>query len=130
MDKIRSGCVEMQWSPDTRLCFVRYHDGPKATAEDGRKLVASITGWIGPQPKPFAILVDGGKIQGGQPGYRGVMGAFFKIHKAHVKFALFDLGPVLRIAAEMFALGASLRLRTFGTEAEAREWLRKEGVQA
>ena len=130
MDTIRSGCVEMQWNPETRLCFVRYHDGPKATSEDGRNLVATITGWVGPQPRPFAMLVDGGKIQGGQPGYRGVMGAFFKIHKAHVAFAIFDLGPIVRIASEMFALGAGLNLKTFATEDLAREWLRKEGARA
>lgn len=130
MDQIRSGCVEMQWNPGTRLCFVHYHDGPKATAEDGRKLVAAISAWVGPQPKPFAILVDGGKIQGGQPGYRGVMGAFFKANREQIVFALFDLGPVLRITAEMFGLGAGIKLKAFATEDHAREWLRKEGVRA
>jgi hypothetical protein len=130
MDQIRTGCVEMRWNPESRLFFVRYHDGPKATAEDGSNLVAAMTAWIGPQPRPFALLVDGGKIQGGQPGYRSVMGAFFKLHKQRLVFAIFDLGPVLRIASEMFALGTGLKLKAFGTEGQARDWLRKEGVQA
>ncbi len=132
MDQIRTGCVEIQWNPETRLCFVRYHVGPKATAEDGRNLVAALSAWIGPGPKygPFAMLVDGGKIQGGQPGYRGVMGSFFKSHKQHVAFAIFDLGPILRIASEMFALGAGLNLKAFATETQAREWLRQEGARA
>lgn len=130
MDQIRTGCVEIQWNPETRLCFVRYHDGPKATAEDGRNLIAAVAAWIGPQPKPFAMLVDGGKIQGGQPGYRGVLASFFKSHKQRVVFAIFDLGPILRIASEMFALGAGLNLKAFPTEAQAREWLRKEGARA
>jgi hypothetical protein len=136
MDQIRSGCVEMQWDPGNRLCTVRYHDGPKATAENGRILVEAMTAWVDPEhpdrpeAKPFAILVDGEKIQGGQPGYRAVMGAFYKARKDRVLFALFHLGPVLRIASEMFALGSGLKLKAFATEELARAWLRKEGAQA
>lgn len=120
----------MRWNPGTRLCFVRYHEGPKATAEDGGILVAALAAWIGPGPEPFAVLVDGGKLQGGQPGYRAVMGSFFKSRKRQVMFAVFDLGPILRVASEMFALGAGLNLKAFATEIQARDWLRAEGALA
>jgi hypothetical protein len=40
------------------------------------------------------------------------------------------MGPLIRVAAEMFGIGMRLRLKAFADEAQARSWLREVGIAA
>jgi hypothetical protein len=130
MESFRSGCVEFFWDAESRLSTVKYHGGPKPSGEDGRQIVAAVRRWIGTEPMPFGMLVNGANLVGGEPEYRSIMGGFYRENKERVSIALFNLKPVFRIATEMFSLGAGIRMKTFGSEAEARAWLRKAGIAA
>jgi hypothetical protein len=40
------------------------------------------------------------------------------------------MGPIVRLAAEMFRIGTGLKLKAFADEASARAWLRTMGIRA
>jgi hypothetical protein len=130
MDRVTSGTIEMTWDPESRLAVIRFETETKATGKDAALLVEALTRWIGIERRPFGLLGDGGKLSGVDAGYRSVWGGFFKAHRAESYIAFFNMGPLIRIAAEMFRIGTGLHLKTFAGEAEARSWLRESGIAA
>jgi hypothetical protein len=45
-------------------------------------------------------------------------------------YRFLNMGPVIRVAAEMFRIGLGPHLKAYAGETEARSWLRKMGVEA
>lgn len=130
MESIVLESVEMRWDPANRLAMLQYLGDGKPSGKEGEKMIAALTEWIGTDGSPYFILVDGSRITGGDPEYRAVWSRFYKANKQQVQVALFDIGPVLRVAVEMFTLGSGLRMKAFASEREARAWLGKAGLEA
>ncbi len=130
MDKIISGNIEMTWDSGSRLACIRFESETRATGKDAVVLVDALTRWIGTDHKPFGLLGDGGRLAGVDAEYRSVWGKFFRQHRDDSYIAFFNMGPIIRIAAEMFGIGMGLRLKAFADEAQARSWLREMGIAA
>jgi hypothetical protein len=129
-DKITIGAIEMMWDAEARLAVLRFERDIRVTGQDALALVAALTGWIGTDGKPFALLGDGGRLSGLDAEYRSVWQKFFRQHREDSFLAFFNMGPVIRIVAEMFRIGTGLRLKAFEGEGEARAWLREQGIAA
>lgn len=130
MEKILTGSIEMSWDPDVRLAIIRFGRDTLATGKDAVAMVDAITGWIGTDGKPFGLLGDGGRLSGLDAEYRSVWGAFLRQHRQDAYLAFFNMNAIVRIAADMFGIGARLRLRAFADESGARAWLRDNGIRA
>lgn len=130
MEAVTTGTIEMTWDPDTRLAFIRFERETQATGRDARVLVDALTAWIGTEGRPFALLGDGAHLSGLDAEYRSVWGRFFRQHRDDSAVAFFNMGPIVRIAAEMFRLGTRLQLKAFANEEDARAWLRERGIRA
>jgi hypothetical protein len=130
MQKFALDSVEMTWNPDVRIGTVHFGSGAKPSHRDGTLLVEAMTRWIGTDLKPFAILGDGEKIIGGEPGYRSVMAGFFHSQREKAYLALYNLSPELKVASQMFATGTGMRFGAFSSEGEARAWLRSAGFDS
>jgi hypothetical protein len=110
--------------------LIRYLPDTHLVGEDGRVLIESLTGWIGTEGRPFAILADAKGVQGTDADYRSKMGAFFKGHRRTASIALVNMGPVIRIVTEMIRIGTGIELKAFADDAAARGWLRSRGIAA
>lgn len=130
MDRVMVRTIEMTWEPEARLAMIRFERETRATGKDAVALVDALTGWIGLDRKPFGLLGDGSGLGGVDAGYRSVWSTFFRQHREDSCIAFFNMGPIVRIAADMFRLGTGLRLKAFADEREARSWLRGLGIAA
>lgn len=130
MDKVTRGSIEMTWDSEARLALLRFESATRATGKDAVVLVDALTRWIGTDRKPFGLLGDGGRLAGVDAEYRSVWGKFFRQHRDDSFIAFFNMGPIIRVAAEMFRIGTGLRLKAFAGEDEARSWLREMGIAA
>lgn len=130
MEKATSGAIELSWDPERRVALMRFEHETHATGNDARVLVEALARWVGTDSKPFALLGDGAKLAGVDAEYRSVWGRFFRQHREDCFLAFFNMGPIIRIAAEMFRIGTRLRLKAFPDETSARAWLREMGIDA
>jgi hypothetical protein len=132
MDKITSGNIEMTWEAKNRLAVLRFKSETPATGKDARLLVDAFKSWIGKEGKPFALLGDGDKLTSLDAEYRSIWAAFLRQHRGDCSIAFFNMNPLIRVAADMFRLGAGLNIRAFGQgqEEQARAWLRDQGIGA
>jgi hypothetical protein len=130
METVTSGSIQMTWDPDVRLAVIRFERETRAAGRDARVMVEAMTRWIGTEGKPFGLLGDGGNLSGLDAEYRSVWGSFFREHRQDSSTAFFNMGPIVRIAAEMFRLGTGLPLKAFADEEDARGWLRQRGIRA
>lgn len=129
-ERVEIGSIEMTWSPMARLARLAFKTQTAATGTEAKILVAALERWIGTTRKPFALLGDGTNLSGLDGTYRAVWSAFFKKHREDSCIAFFNMGPVIRVAAEMFRLGTGMQLKAFSTEADARAWLRRMEIPA
>lgn len=130
MDKVTIGTIEMTWDSVSRLAVLRFEGETHATGKDAEALIEALTRWIDTEGKLFGLLGDGGKLAGVDAAYRSLWGKFFQQHREDSYIAFFNMGPAIRIAAEMFRIGTGLRLKAFAREEEARSWLREKGIPA
>jgi hypothetical protein len=129
-DTVGSDTTNIRWDPVSRIAFVRYADGATLTGPDGAFLVDALTGWIGPDGKPFAVLADAKGLRGTNAEYRASTSRFFRQHRETAYIALINLGPVIHVVVEMFRVGTGIQLKTFGDEAACRAWFRSKGIAA
>jgi len=127
---VSSPSTEISWDQDQRLAGVRYTKGVTLRGPDGDFLVASLTGWIGEQHQPFAVLADAAGLLGTDAEYRAKASGFFRQHRESAFIALINLGPVIHVVVELFRIGTGIQLRTFANEPAARVWLRNRGIAA
>lgn len=128
MDKITSGTIEMSWDAEKRLAFIQFTTETQAIGKDALVLIEALTGWIGNEKQVFALLGDGARLAGLDAEYRSLWGKFFQEHREVCYIAFFNMGPIIRIAAEMFRIGTGIRMKAFADEREARTWLRAMGI--
>lgn len=120
----------MTWDADARLAIIRFERETHATGRDAAVMVDAMTGWIGTEGHPFGLLGDGSNLSGLDAEYRSAWGSFFRQHREDSSTAFFNMGPIVRIAADMFRLGTGLQLKAFANEDDARAWLRQRGIRA
>lgn len=137
MERIGTRSIEMTWDPDARIAELRFERETHANGQHAKVLVDALSRWIGlpglPGPpgsdsKPFALVGDGSNLAGVDAEYRAVWGKFLRQHRDDCYVAFYNMGLVIRIAAEMFRLGTGIRLKAFANEADARAWLRQMGI--
>lgn len=114
-----SHLVEVRFAPDTVL-----------TGQHGGAIVAALKSVMGGPGERFGLLADASGVAGTDADYRAVTGGFFGQHRDLARIALINLGPVIRVVAEMLRVGIRLQMRTFDDEAAARTWLRTQGIGA
>lgn len=114
-----SHLVEVRFTPDTVL-----------TGPHGAAIVDALKSVMGAAGERFALLADASGVAGTDADYRAVTGGFFGQHRDLARIALINLGPVIRVVAEMLRVGIRLQMRTFDDEAAARTWLRTQGIGA
>jgi hypothetical protein len=122
--------TEITWDSRSRVAVVRYAPGASLEGPDGPFLVDALTGWIGADGEPFAVLADAKGLRGTNAEYRASASRFFRQHCDHAFIALTNLGPVIHVVVEMFRVGTGIQLKTFPDEAAARSWLRTKGIAA
>lgn len=130
MERVDSGAIEMTWDPEARLASLRFARETQATGQDAAVLVETITGWIGSEGRPFGLLGDGSRLSGLDAEYRSRWATFLRQHRGEAYVAFFNMNALVRIAAEMFRVGTGLQLKAFAGEADARAWLRDNGIPA
>jgi hypothetical protein len=122
--------MDLTWHADARLAVMLCKPGALFTGESGVFLVRALAEWAGPDPAPFALLVDAADIAGTTADYRAELARFFKAHRDVACIAMFHMSVPLQVATRMFSIGTGVPLGGFGEEAAAREWLRKRGIPA
>jgi hypothetical protein len=116
--------------PDSRLVEISFAPKTSLTGQHGAAMVEALERVTGDGREPFGLFADAAGVAGTDADYRAVTGRFFSQHRGTARIALINLGPIIRIVAEMFRVGIRLQMRTFDDEEAARAWLRKEGVNA
>ena len=111
--------VELRFAPDTTL-----------TGPHGAAIVEALKSVMGAPGERFGLLADARGVARTDADYRAVTGGFFGQHRDVARIALINLGPIIRVVAEMLRVGIRLQMRTFGDEAAARAWLRAQGIGA
>ena len=127
---VRDGAVELSWDPTTRVAAMRFDRPTTSTGENASVLVRAMTEWVGDNREPFALLADAARLDGMDAGWRSIWGKFFRERRDRAWIAVFHMGPLIRVAAEMFRLGTRVQLKGFAHETEARAWLRKNAIAA
>jgi hypothetical protein len=130
MFQVTSRTVVMTWDPAVRLARIHFERETRATGEDAAVLVAALSRWIGGERQPFALLGDGKGLASVDAEYRARWGRFFREHRKHCSIAFFNMGPLVRLAAEMFRVGTGIPLKAFECQASARSWLQERGIDA
>lgn len=128
METLSNAASTLSWDPHSRIAYVRYTAGAKLVEADGVFLAECLARWIGTEGRPFAILADAHGLDGTDGAYRARASKFFKQHRDRAVIALVNVGPIIHIVVEMFRIGTGIQLKTFPTEAAAREWLRGQGI--
>jgi hypothetical protein len=124
------GTMELTLHAEAHLVTVRFVAETVLTGEQGTALVGALERVLGEPGERFGLIADAAGVRGVGADYRSVTGEFFGRHRAAARVALVNLGPVIRVIAEMFRVGVGLHLRTFAEDAAARVWLREQGVRA
>jgi hypothetical protein len=92
--------------------------------------VSALGSWVGADPAPFGLLGDGHGLRSLDAEYRSLWGRFLRRQSERCFVAFFHMGPVVRIAADMFRIGTGLQMKAFADEEPARAWLREKGIDA
>jgi hypothetical protein len=122
--------MEIALRPESRLVEIRFAPKTSLTGQHGAAMVDALKSVMGAQGERFALFADAKGVSGTDADYRAVTGGFFGQHRDTARIALINLGPIIRVVAEMFRVGIRLQMRTFDDEAAARAWLRTQGIGA
>ncbi len=127
---VTCGSMELAIQPEARLVVLRFASATSLTGEHGAALVDAMSRVMGERGERFGLLADCHGAQSTDADYRASTGEFFRHHRDTAHIALYNLGPIIRVVAEMFRVGIGLHLKTFDEDAAARSWLRKQGIPA
>lgn len=127
-DKGVSKTMEIALRPESRLVELRFAPNTSLTGQHGAAIVDALKSVMGTQGDRFALFADAKGVSGTDADYRAVTGQFFGQHRDTARIALINLGPIIRVVAEMFRVGIHLQMRTFDDETAARDWLRAQGI--
>ena len=129
-DTVTSGSMELTLYPEWRLVVLRFVTDISLMGTHGVALVDALKSVTGASGERFALLADCKGAYATDADYRAATGNFFRDHRDAARIALFNLGPIIRVVAEMFRVGIGLHLKTFADEAAARAWLQAQGIRA
>jgi hypothetical protein len=128
--EVANDVMVVGWHPAARLASIRYTPGASLASAEATLLIQALRGWIGAAREPFAILADANGVRGADADYRARTTRFFREFKDELYIALFNVGPLVRVMAEMFRIGSGLKVKALANEADARAWLRSKGIPA
>ncbi len=129
-EAVNAGAISLTWEPGIRLATLRFAEPTIGTGPAAQILVKAITGWAGANFEPFGLLADAKNNPSVDAHWRSTWTAFLKIYKASMIIAVFNMGAVARITAELFRIGVGLNLKGFSQEKDARAWLKTQGIRA
>jgi hypothetical protein len=125
-----NGAMEINWDSASRLALIRFPANTTLTGRDAEFLIEALRSWIGVEHKPFAILADATGVRGADAEYRANTTKFYRQYRNELFIALVNVGPFVRVLAEMFRVGSGLQVKAFAGKAEARAWLLEKGIAA
>ncbi len=128
--KLVSGSMELEALSASRLLVLRFTAPTSLTGSHGRALVEALKLVRGEGLENFGLLADCKGATATDADYRTTTGDFFAQERIRARIALYNLGPVIRLVAEMFRVGIDLQLKTFADQERSRAWLRTQGVGA
>ena len=127
---VNVGPISLTWDAGIRLAVMRFSEPAIGTGAAADTLVKAMTRWVGTDLRPFGMLADTKNNSSVDAQWRATWGSFYKAHRTSGVMAVFNTGPVLRVAAELFRLAVGLNLKAFDHEEDARAWLRAQGIRA
>ena len=126
--RLRPESMQLTLRPESRLVELRFLIEISLTGEHGKAIVGALKSVL-VEGEPFAPFADAKGVRGTDADYRAVTGEFFGRHRDTARIALVNLGPIIRIVAEMFRVGIGIHMKTFPDEDGARSWLRTQGIR-
>ena len=128
--EVSTDAMVVTWHRAARLASIRYTPGASLAGAEASVLIEALRGWLGATREPFAILADAKGVRNADAAYRATTTKFYKEYRDELYIALFNIGPLIRVMAEMFRIGSGLQVKAFGNEEDARAWLRGKGIAA
>lgn len=135
MDRLEIDGVELVWDPDARLAVFRFlREGAAARGANAPAFLDAFREWTQPPGVPWAVLVDCSQLSNVDAAWRSAFSSYFKAEREHVSVSWFNANALVRTMVLMFV--TAMRLtgpfngKAFGTEEEARSWLRERGIDA
>lgn len=129
MERLSLGTMDLLWNPASRVATLKF--GRHATGAQAEAAVAALRRWIGPEPKPFALLSDASEGEDESADWRSIWADFYVNHRDDGFIVGFGVSPTVQVTGALWAAGwGAKHFKTFGPEADARAWLREGGFQA
>jgi hypothetical protein len=119
-----SPSFDLRYEPEARIVMLRCHADAKLGSVDGATLIEFLARWVGEDPGDFFLLADARGLRSVDAEFRRRLSDFFKSHGHNAMIGVIGAGPAIRVIAEMFRIGAGVRLVTFADEASARAWVK------
>jgi len=127
---VKVGTISLSWDPGPRLAVMSFSEPTIGTGPAAASLVEAMKRWVGTDSRPFGFLVDAKNNPSVDIQWRSTWSTFYRVHKDSAVIAVFSMGAMARVAAELFRLAIGLKLKGFSQEGEARDWLRTQGIRA
>lgn len=127
---VNVGAIRLTWDPASRLAVMRFSETTIGTGLAAVPLVNAMSRWVGSDSGLFGLLADTKNNPSVDAEWRATWGAFYKLHRDSAVMAVFNMGAMLRVAAELFRLAIGVNLKGFDKEEDARAWLRMHGISA
>jgi hypothetical protein len=131
MEHVRTGpagCIHLTWEPESRLAVLIYESPVSTKGQPIRPLIEALRAWVGADRRTFYLLNDCGPLLYLDAEWRAVWWEFFRDHRSDSWIALYNLGSLMKVVAEMYRVASGLRMEVLGTESDARVWLRQKGA--
>lgn len=114
--------VRLRWLPAERLVEMDFLPPPRSPGEtEARACIGAIRAWAG--EGPFRLLVDCRNIRDTQAAWRRAFADLAREPGRDVRFAWYNMSPLIRVTVSMFLRASGIPGRAFATEEEARAWV-------
>lgn len=112
-----------EWDEARRVLEVRYPERvvlDEAMADETLRWLDQV---VAEKAPGMALLVDAGNVGDATPAYRQKLGGWFRAHAPHMRMAVYDLSPFVRVMALLFARATRVPVKFASTREEALRWL-------
>lgn len=128
MERASIDGVSLTWDEARGVAKLGFEGETVGTGVRAEHLTAAFARWVDVRPGKFALLADVRQLSHVDAGWRAAWASFFKARKERGYLAAYGMNPIVRVAAQMFAIGTGVPLRAFGDEDAAWVWLRAQGL--
>ena len=120
--------VSLTWDAAHSIARFGFEAETIGTGRVAEHLTAAFGRWVDGRPGKFALLADVRRLSNVDAGWRAAWASFFKARLPRGYLAAYGMNPIVRVAAQMFAIGTGVPLKAFGDETTALAWLREQGI--